>query len=106
MDNRLPILIACYPCRSLRPDDVLGCAMTEDGQVLGEHLSSSESYSQHDMGLTSDWKHDRYCAAAFPFGYELIWIGSAYKSDQRWVAALAKNHERHPVTEDAAGAER
>lgn len=104
MDDRLTILIACFPTgggsehvRGSRPGgDVLSCAMTDDGEPIAEHLSSSEGYARHDMGLTSDWKHEHYCAAAFPYGYDLIWIGTAYKTDERWRAALAKNRARYP----------
>lgn len=54
--------------------EVFGNALSEDGQYCGSHLSSNESYSKHDMGITSDWKHEIY-AAKFPDGYELIWLG-------------------------------
>ncbi len=90
------ILIACYPNGVMRVGDVISCAMTEDGEVLAEHLSSSESWARHDMGLESDWKHDRY-RERFPDGYELLWVGGDFKTNEAWLAALAKNRERHPV---------
>lgn len=100
------ILIACYRTGggsgaihgSTPGGDVLGCAMTEDGCVLAEHLSSSESYCEHDMGITSEWKHDRY-REKYPGGFELVWIGVEHKTDSRWQAALAKNRAFVPVEE-------
>ena len=50
-----------------------GQALAEDGTGLGGHLSSSVDFAKHDMGLTSDWKHDLY-DAHYPDGYELEWI--------------------------------
>lgn len=40
--------------------DVVGYAFAEDGTVLASHMSSSRSFCQHDMGLTSNWKHNAY----------------------------------------------
>lgn len=45
---------------SMPGGDVVGYAFAEDGQVLASHLSSSRSFCQHDMGLTSNWKHNYY----------------------------------------------
>ena len=53
--------------------DVAGFALAEDGTVLAHHLSSSIEFSRHDMGLTSDWKHDEY-KEHYPDGYELEWV--------------------------------
>lgn len=48
-------------------------AFSEDGFVLAGHTSSTPEWSKHDMGITSDWKHERY-KAYYPNGFELIWI--------------------------------
>lgn len=53
-----------------------GVAIAEDGKVLAQHLSSSESWCMHDMGMfpnNCDWKHDKYKAHC-PDGYELEFI--------------------------------
>ena len=56
--------------------DVISTALAEDGHALAGHLSSSEGWAQHDMGLGgSTWKHDRY-AEHYPDGYELVWVGT------------------------------
>lgn len=52
-------------------DMIGGSALAEDGNFLAGHLSSHEGWFRHDMGLTSDWKHDKY-AAHYPDGYELV----------------------------------
>ena len=56
---------------STRGGDVVGYAMAEDGTVLCSHLSSSQGFCRHDMGLTSDWKHNHY-KEHYPEGYELV----------------------------------
>lgn len=100
-DRKPRIYIACFPHGVIREADVLGCAMAEDGDVLGEHLSSNESFSRHDMGLTSDWKHDRY-KAKYPDGYELVWVGWDFKTHEGWQAALALNRAAAPAEDTAA----
>lgn len=84
------IYLACFPQKwGGRFEDVVGFALGEDGKGLASHLSSNVSFSKHDMGLTSNWKHEHY-AEAYPDGYELIWIDDA-KNDERWQKALALN---------------
>jgi hypothetical protein len=53
--------------------DVMGFAIAEDGTGLARHLSSDVSFSKHDMGLTSDWKHEEY-EKHYPNRYELEWV--------------------------------
>lgn len=54
-----------------------GWAMAEDGNMLAMHVSSSESWAMHALGLCSDRKHDKY-KQYYPNGYELEWIDNAY----------------------------
>jgi hypothetical protein len=67
------IFLWCNPAAGWGERDVIGYAIAEDGEGLASHLSSSESFARHDMGLTSTWKHDVY-AAKYPDGYELVWL--------------------------------
>jgi hypothetical protein len=67
------IFLWCIPCPTWGEDAVLGYALAEDGTGLSSHLSSNIDFSKHDMGLTSDWKHDVY-KEHYPDGYELEWI--------------------------------
>lgn len=48
-------------------------AFAEDGEGLAGHICSSPVYFHHDLGLTSDWKHDKY-AEKYPDGYRLVWV--------------------------------
>jgi hypothetical protein len=50
-----------------------GCGLAEDGTGLSGHLSTHEGWAKHDLGLTSDWKHEEYMAH-YPQGYELVWL--------------------------------
>lgn len=66
-------------------------AMAEDGTCLAGHLSSSEGFARHDIGITSDWKHEHY-RAHYPDGYELVWIdGAEVKAHEGLCAAYEKN---------------
>lgn len=46
-------------------------AVAEDGTGLAAHLCSNRLYVKHDMGINSQWKHDKY-QAYYPGGYELV----------------------------------
>lgn len=85
----MKIYLACFPCGKM---GVVGYALAENGEGLASHLSSSEEWSKHDMGLTSDWKHEHY-AKCFPEGFELIWIDNA-DSDFRWQEAMKLNEDQ------------
>jgi len=93
------ILLTCFP-GGIREGDVIGCALAEDGRGLASHLSSNVDFSKHDMGLTSDWKHEHY-AKVFPQGYELVWIDNP-ETDARWQAALVKNQALKKENENHA----
>jgi hypothetical protein len=62
-------------------------ALAEDGNVLAGHTSSNEYWAQHDIGINSDWKHEKY-KEHFPDGYELIWLDKPL-NDEGFKAALA-----------------
>jgi hypothetical protein len=79
--------------------DVLGCALAEDGTGLANHLSSSAAYARHDMGLTSNWKHDTY-AKHYPDGYLLEWVDDP-ETHEGYQAALALNKQQHEAEERA-----
>jgi len=97
MPKKTKIYLACLPA-CLRDDDVVGFALAEDGFCLASHLSSSISFSKHDMGLTGNWKHDVY-AEYYPNGFELVWIDSP-ETDERWQKALALNKAAHKEDQD------
>jgi len=68
-------------------------AMAEDGNVLASHVCSTPGWAVHDLGLTSDWKHDKY-DTYYPDGYELVWVEMAeIRTHPGLMAAYAKNQE-------------
>lgn len=89
------IYLACFPS-GMRSGDVIGYALAETGEGLASHLSSNVSFSKHDMGLTSNWKHDHY-AKCFPEGYEIVWIDNA-EDDERWQKSMELNKQKEEVT--------
>jgi hypothetical protein len=40
---------------------------------IAGHISNNVIYAKHDIGITSNWKHEIY-EKLFPNGYELQWI--------------------------------
>lgn len=71
--------------------DVMGYALAEDGVCLASHLSSDKYFSMHDMGLHSDWKHDKY-REHYPDGFELEWVEeSNLDSHKGWKEAFRLN---------------
>jgi len=67
------IFLYCYPVQGWRANDVIGYALAEDGAWLASHRSSNKSFIKHDMGLTSNWKHESY-EKHYPEGFELEWV--------------------------------
>lgn len=94
--SKLTIFLYCVPIGILRQGDVMGYALAEDGRGLASHLSSGAGWAQHDMGLLSDWKHDSYQAASFPFGYQLEWVDDL-DAHRDFQAAFALNQEKAQV---------
>lgn len=67
------------PCGDVQGFAVDGIVIDEeDGKeklnCIAQHWSSGENWCKHDMGITSDWKHDTY-KQFHPDGYELEFIG-------------------------------
>ncbi len=53
--------------------DLVVVAVAEDGTCLAQHVSSGVSWARHDIGVTSDWKHDIY-AERYPDGFAVEWV--------------------------------
>jgi hypothetical protein len=75
------------------PGWVVPMALCEDGYCLAQHCCSHERFVNHDMGITSDWKHDGYNEHCGEGNWELEYvkeceveghtgISSAYKLNQ------------------------
>jgi hypothetical protein len=74
--------------------DCVGVALAEDGTFLSDHFSSSRAWFRHDMGLTSDRKHDVY-KKHYPDGYELIEVADPANHTGLMLAA-SKSKEQTP----------
>ena len=75
-------------------------AMCEDGHPLAEHACSHEYYMPHDLGITSDWKHDRYNKHCGEGNWELEWVQNprTHEGLQKAIAlnkALVPSPEAH-----------
>lgn len=89
------VYLYCIP-GGFGPGDVSGYALAEDGTGLASHLSSNESWSKHDMGLTSNWHHDSY-TEHYPDGFVLEWV-SEPESHEGLRAALELNRAQNKET--------
>lgn len=88
-ETKLP-KIYCF-INSAQPEWYQVCAIAEDGHCLAQHTSSTPVWAQHDIGITSDWKHDNY-KKHYPKGYELEWVNDVLKHTGL-MAAYEKNQE-------------
>jgi len=94
MTDKPKIYLFCEPAQGWNPGDVYGRALAEDGTGLDGHLSSNETFSKHDMGLTSIWKHEIY-REHYPNGYELEWIDAKdLDTHEGFQKALKLNQEK------------
>jgi len=67
-------------------------AMADDGHVLAGHICSSVAYMSHDLGITSNWKHENYNKHFGEGNWRLEWVENplthaglqaAYKLNQK-----------------------
>lgn len=65
-------------------------ALSQDGEFLTGHLCTNVGFAYHDMGLTSDWKHDKY-RERYGDNYTVIWCDDP--DDPRIQVAYAKHVE-------------
>jgi hypothetical protein len=62
-------------------------AIADDGHVLGQHICSHESFMPHDLGLTSDWKHENYNAHFGVGNWQLEWVPTQDRSTHEGLKA-------------------
>jgi len=79
--------------------DVIPQALAEDGTALASHFCSSVGFAKHDMGITSDWKHDIY-QKHYPDGYELEWVDNP-NSHEGIALACKRCHEQQAAAPQA-----
>lgn len=72
-ESKLPI-IYCFNNGGIH-DMLHAIAMAEDGNVVGAHICSSESFMLKDLGITNDLSGKRAgYEKHYPDGYVLQWI--------------------------------
>lgn len=99
---RVPPLPKVYAfCDGGKPGGYRCDALSEDGVFLAGHICSSPAFGPHDMGVTSDWKHEMY-RQYYPDGFEVLWVEH---DDPRLRAAYAL-HQAHTKEEYAAKLEK
>lgn len=84
-------------------DMVSGAALTEDGHFVAGHLSSCRSWFRHDMGLTSNWKHDLYLAH-YPDGFDLVEVPDGEERTHDGLRTAYEKHLALAAAEKAAAA--
>lgn len=65
-------------------------AIADDGNVLASHLCSHEGYMAHDLGMTSDWKHENFNEHFGKDNWILVWVDDPM-NDERTKKAFALN---------------
>jgi len=60
-------------CNSCAPQWHGAVALAEDGTGLTGHVCSEHGWIGHDMGFSSDWKHDVY-NKHYPDGWSLEYV--------------------------------
>lgn len=78
---------------------VFPLALAEDGTCLANHCSSNECWAMHDIGINSDWKHDKY-KEHYPEGYELIWLEKKEDFEREDFKKACELNNQLPVEEE------
>ena len=74
--------------------------LAEAGTVLAQHGRTTEEYAPHDLGVTSDWKHDLY-REHYPDGFEVEFVyGVRFKAHEGVQAAVKAANAKEALDED------
>lgn len=76
--------------------EYFGYAVCAGHGIVASHLSSSLGWVEHDMGISSDWKHDAYDRILGKDIWEINYHGEASRDD---VLKFMEEQEI-PVTQD------
>lgn len=77
-------------------------AIADDGHVLAHHCCSHESFMRHDLGITSNWKHENYNKHFGEGNWELVWIDDPKNSPELDAAGALNQKLREQVAEPVA----
>lgn len=73
-------------------------AIAEDGTCVAQHCCSHEAWMAHDLGMTSDWKHENYNAHYGVGAWELVWVDDP-KTHPGLTEAFRLNQLQRPAEE-------
>lgn len=76
-------------------------AIAEDGTCLAQHCCSHEAYMAHDLGITSNWKHEHYNEHYGAGNWELEWVEDP-KEHAGLTEAFRLNQLQRPAEETEA----
>jgi hypothetical protein len=76
----------------------VACAIADDGHCLAQHICSHPNFMPHDLGITSDWKHEYYNAHFGEGNWELEWVDDV-KGHEGLKAAFALNQKLREESE-------
>jgi hypothetical protein len=75
-------------------------SMSEDGEVLAGHVCSHENFAPHDLGVTSNWKHEEYIKK-YPDGFRITYVPYAEVKNYAPIQeAFKRNKERQHEDSD------
>ena len=89
MSHTPKIFVFCNGCQA--EDWHVAQALAEDGHFLAAHICSDHGWIPHDMGITSDWKHDSY-QVHYPEGYELVLVAKTEVKTHEGIKAAYTKH--------------
>ena len=70
-----------------------GIALTEDGDVVAQHLSSNLMHMKYDLGIGSKDKHNDYNDHYGVDNWELVWVGPESKGTHEGLSAAREKYE-------------
>lgn len=70
-------------------------AVADDGHCLAQHACSHERFMHHDLGITSEWKHENYNKHFGEGNWELEWVSDP-KTHEGCKLAFALNEKLRP----------
>lgn len=75
-------------------------AIGDDGHVLAGHCCSSVGFMPHDLGVTSDWKHEHYDKHFGKGNWEIEWVPCDKRDTHEGFRAALKLNETAPPPSD------
>ena len=74
-------------------------ALGDDGICIAGHCCSDEGFMPHDLGITSDWKHELYDAHFGAGNWKLEWVAdpASHAGLNAAIALAEANHEAAAV---------